>query len=77
MIRNPDDKELKYFAIEEVEVGGVDNTRWKKVQSDPMLIFLSGNRPLFLSSHRLHVCLCLLSAESMNSVFSYECKVHI
>ncbi len=44
MIRNPDDKELKYFQL--FLAGGVDNTRWKKVQSDPMLIFLSGNRSL-------------------------------
>ena len=26
--------------------GGADNTRWKKVQSDPMLIFLNRNRSL-------------------------------
>ncbi len=45
MIRNTDDKELKYFQL--FFSGGVaDNTRWTKVQSDPMLIFLSGNRPL-------------------------------
>ncbi len=60
MVRNPDDKELKYFQL--FWSGGVDNTRWKKVQSDPMLIlvlsgtianqsdpmliFLSGIRPL-------------------------------
>ena len=32
---NPDD----------IWCGDVDNTRWKKVESDPMLIFLSGHRP--------------------------------
>ncbi len=43
MIRNPDDKELKYF--QPFWSGGVDNTGWKKVQYDPMVIFLIGNRP--------------------------------
>ena len=41
VIRNPDDKELKYFQL--FWSSGADNTRcrrWKKVQSDPMLIFL-------------------------------------
>ena len=45
MIRNPDGRELKYFQL--FWSGGVDNTRWKKVQSDPILFFtffLSGNR---------------------------------
>ena len=42
MISNPGDKELKYFQL--FWSGGVDNTRWKKVQSDPMLIFVSGNQ---------------------------------
>jgi hypothetical protein len=37
----PDDKELKYFQL--FWSGSVDNTRWKI--SDPMLIFLCGNRP--------------------------------
>ena len=45
VIRNPGDKELKYI-FNFFRFGGVDNTRWKKVQSDPMLIFVSGNRPL-------------------------------
>ncbi len=40
VIRNPDDKELKYFQL--FLSGGADNTRWKKVQSDPILF--SGNR---------------------------------
>ena len=44
VIRKPDDKELKYFEL--FWSDGADNTRWKKVQSDPMLIFLSVNRLL-------------------------------
>ena len=44
VIHNPNDNEfLKYFQL--FWAGAVDNTGWKKVQSDPMLIFLSGNRP--------------------------------
>ncbi len=43
MIHNPE--ELKYFQVFLVR-GNADNTRWKKGQSDPMPIFLSGNRPL-------------------------------
>ena len=31
---NLDDKELRYFQL--LWSGGVDNTRWKKVQSDPI-----------------------------------------
>ncbi len=42
VIRNPDEKELKYFQL--FWSGGVDNTRWKNVQSDPMLIFLNVDR---------------------------------
>ena len=41
VIRNPDEKELKYFQL--FWSGGVDNTRWKR--SDLMLIFPSRNRP--------------------------------
>jgi hypothetical protein len=44
VIRNPDDKVLKYFQL--FWSDGAYNRRWKKVQSDPMLIFLSGSRPL-------------------------------
>jgi hypothetical protein len=43
MILNPDDKELKYS--QPFWTGGVDAViQDKKVQSNPMLIFLSGNR---------------------------------
>ena len=38
----------------------MDNTRWEKVQSDPMLIFLSGNRPLTnRKSSLFHVFVCV------------------
>ncbi len=49
MIRNPDDKELNYRYFQPFWSGGEDNTSWKKVQPDPMLIFLSGNRSLYSS----------------------------
>ncbi len=45
VIRSPDDKELKYFELFLADC--VDNTRWKKVLSDPILIFLSG--PVYLT----------------------------
>ena len=44
MIRNPGDKESSIFNF--FLSGGEDNTRWKKVQSGPKLIFLSGNQPI-------------------------------
>ncbi len=44
MIRNPDDKELDRSIFNFFWSGDVDNTRWKKVQSDPMLSFLRGNQ---------------------------------
>ena len=44
VIRNPEDKELKYF--QRFLSGNADNTR-----SDLMLIFLSANRPLCRSCH--------------------------
>ena len=44
VIHNPDDKELKCFQL--FWSSSADNTSWKKVQSDPMLISLSGNRLL-------------------------------
>ncbi len=31
----------------------MDNTRWKTVQSDPLLIFLSGNQPTCRSNYFL------------------------
>ena len=34
VIRNAEDKELKYF--QRFLSGGAENTRWKKVQSDPI-----------------------------------------
>ncbi len=39
VIRNADVKEFKYFQL--FWSGSVDNTRQKKVRSDPMFIFLS------------------------------------
>ena len=37
----------------------MDNTRWKRVQSDPMLIFLSGNQPLFVAVERMSIVMSL------------------
>ncbi len=44
VIRNPNDKELKYFQL--FWAGGADNTRWKKspVRSDPCFPGFQGRR---------------------------------
>ncbi len=44
VIRNPDDKELVRSIFNFFWPSGADSTRSKNVLSDPMLIFLSGNR---------------------------------
>ena len=71
MVHNPDDKELKYFQL--FWSGGVDNTRWRKVQSDPILIFLiTFPDPLIA----LEIQLANISSEVLSELIAvFNCKV--
>ncbi len=71
MIHNPDNIELKYFQL--FWSGCVDNTRWRKVQSDPMLIFLiTFPDPLIA----LEIQLANISSEVLSELIAvFNCKV--
>ena len=67
VIHNPDDKEMKYSQL--FWSGGVDNTRWKKVQSDPIHIFLSENQLLLISNKVVIINLVLSSKTKRQQLF--------
>ena len=68
VIRNPDDKEMKYFRLFLDRQCGQHNMGKGPVQSYPMLIFLSGNRPLVLA-----LCLCFVISLIVKSIWQI-CK---